>query len=64
LFTIIGIVFLINYILSKSLLISITTNNGFIASVCFKRSIIEGVEINQESAFSVVEIINKLLLKN
>ena len=61
---IIAIIFIINYILNKSLLVSVVSNSSFVASICFKRSIIEGVEINEKDAFTVVEIINKLLSKN
>jgi len=63
LFLVIAIIFIVNYILNKSLLVSVVSNSSFVASICFKRSIIEGVEINEKDAFAVVEIINKLLSK-
>lgn len=54
---IVGIPMIIGYFLSKSLVVSVTSNGGEAVSIFLKRSIIEGVEINEETAFKIVEII-------
>lgn len=59
----IGILFLIGYYLSKSLIVSVTSNGGEAVTICLKRSVIEGVEINEETAFKIVEIIKARTLE-
>ena len=50
------------YFFQKVLLISVGNNGGAIAAVAFKRSIIEGIEITENNAQHVVELINYLVL--
>ena len=59
-FVCIGIPMVIGYFLSKSLVVSVTSNGGEAVTICLKRSIIEGVEMNEETAFKIVEIIKDL----
>lgn len=60
-FVCIGIPMVIGYFLSKSLVVSVTSNGGEAVTICLKRSIIEGVEMNEETAFKIVEIIKDLM---
>lgn len=60
---IIAFVCIIFYFLNKSLLISVVSNSSWPASICFKRSIIEGVKIEEEKAQEVINIINQLLMQ-
>jgi len=59
----IALVCIIFYFLNKSLLISVVSNSSWPASICFKRSIIEGVKIEQEQAQEAINIINQLLMQ-
>ena len=60
----IGILLLIAYYLSKSLVVSVCSNGGQALTICLKRSVIEGVEINEKTAFKIVDIIkNQALLQ-
>ncbi len=56
-FVCIGIPMVIGYFLSKSLVVSVTSNGGQAITICLKRSVIEGVEMNEETAFKIVQII-------
>ncbi len=66
-FTVIGavipILFFVFYYLHKSLLISIESNSGSSIAIAFKRSVIEGVRVEEEDAQKVVAIVNDLLLR-
>jgi len=57
-----GLIPIIYYFLHKSLMLSATAHSSEIAAIAFKRSVIEGVKVEQKDAEQVVEIINKLVL--
>lgn len=59
----VGIFFIISYYLSKSLVVSVDSNGSSSITICLKRSVIEGVEINEETAFKIVDRIKELTLK-
>ena len=61
-FVCIGIPMVIGYFLCKSLVVSVTSNGGQAVTICLKRSIIEGVAINEETAFKIVQIIFAVLI--
>ncbi len=62
LFILLAGLFLFLYFHNKALVVAVVTNSGWPASVCFKSSIIEGVEIKYEQAKDAVNIINELIL--
>ena len=49
------------YILNKSLTVAVIEASGWVGSFSFKRSIIEGQNINEEEADKVIEIIRSLI---
>jgi len=49
------------YILNKSLTVGVVEASGWIGAFSFKRSIIEGQNINEEDAYKVIEIIRSLI---
>ena len=53
---------IIKFFLNKSLLISVVSNSGWGANICFKRSVIEGVKVDQAQAQEVIRIITRLLM--
>jgi len=57
-----GLIPIIYYFLHKSLMLSVTSHSADLAAIAFKRSVIEGVKVEQGDADKVVEIINKLVL--
>ena len=59
---IIGIFFIIHYFLSKTLVVQVVASSGWDATICLKRSVIEGVEINQATADRIVDIIRALVM--
>ena len=59
---ILSILCFVFYFLNKSLLITVVSNSSWPASICFKRSVIEGVSIQYEQAVEVIRIINELTL--
>lgn len=58
----VGIIPIISYFLSKSLVVNIDSNGNSSVTICLKRSVIEGVEINEQTAFKIVEIIKNRTL--
>ena len=58
-----AIICFILYKLNKALLISVVSNSSWPASICFKRSVIEGVKIDFEQSQEVINIINKLTME-
>ena len=50
------------YFLNKSMLISVVSNSGWSAGVCFKRSVIEGVKVEYAQAQEVIDIVNQLTM--
>ena len=59
---IIGIFMIIHYFLSKTLIVEVVASSGWAATICLKRSVIEGVEINQATADRIVDIIRALVM--
>jgi hypothetical protein len=59
---ILAIIFFIFYKLNKALLISVVTNSSWPANICFKRSVIEGVNVDYEQAQEVINTINQLIM--
>ena len=57
-----ALIFFIFYKLKKALLISVVTNSSWPANICFKRSVIEGINVDYEQAQEVIRIINQLTL--
>ena len=60
---VVALVELVFYYLNKALLIAVVSHSSWPASVCFKRSIIEGVGVGYEQAQEVIRIINKLTME-
>ena len=57
-----GLIFIIHYFLSKTLIIQVVASSGWDATICLKRSVIEGVEINQATADKIVDTIKDLVM--
>ena len=49
------------YFLNKNLTVAVVESSGWVGVFSFKRSVIEGQNINEEEAYSVIEIIRKLI---
>ncbi|MDQ7057438.1 MAG: hypothetical protein Q9N62_02920 [Ghiorsea sp.] len=49
------------YILNKNLTVGVVEASGWVGSFSFKRSIIEGQNINEEEAYEVIDIIRNLI---
>ena len=58
----IGLILIIHYFLSKTLLIQVVASSGWDATICLKRSVIEGIEINQATADKIVDLIKNLVM--
>ena len=58
---IIAIGFIVRYYLNKNVVLSVISHSGFSAGICFKRSIIEGVKVDEEQAQTVMEAIDYLI---
>lgn len=52
-----GLIPIIYYFLHKSLMVSVTSHSADLAAIAFKRSVIEGVKVEQGDADKVVKII-------
>lgn len=59
----IGIIPIVAYFLSKSLVVNVDSNGSSSITICLKRSVIEGVEINEAAAFKIVDRIKELTLR-
>lgn len=59
---IIPLVLLVLFFLEKRVFISVETTGGHVFSIAFKRSIIEGVAVDQERAKEVVAILQRSIL--
>jgi uncharacterized membrane protein len=59
---ILAAIFIALYYFRKVLLISVGNTGAAVAAIAFKRSVIEGIEIKEENAIHVVELINFLVL--
>ena len=57
-------VFLFMYYTRKSMVIYFIPDSSSVTSICFKRSIIEGVNMDQESASRIIAIVGRLVEKN
>ena len=57
-----GISLIIHYLLSKTLMIHVAASSGWNGIICLKRSVIEGVEISQETADAIINIVTQLTL--
>ena len=57
-----GIIFLIYYFLHKSLVVTATSHSSISAAIAFKRSVIEGIKVDQQQAEEIIRIINHLVL--
>ena len=51
------------YFLNKSLTIAVVEQSGWLGAFSFKRSVIEGKNLDEEEAYRVISIIKKLILK-
>jgi len=49
------------YVLNKNLTVAVVEASGWVGSFSFKRSVIEGQNINEEEAYEVIEIIRALI---
>ena len=58
----VGVILIIYYFLSKTLLVEVAASSGWSANICLKRSVIEGVEINQATADKIVDIVKRLII--
>ena len=63
LFMLVGAALIVWYFLSKSLLISVISNSGWEAGICFKRSVIEGVNVDYSTALKVIDVMNELVMQ-
>ncbi len=50
------------YFLRKTLLVSIQAHSGTLIAIAFKRSVMEGVSVEEEDAERVISLVNQLLL--
>lgn len=57
-----GLILIIYYFLHKTLSISVLTHSGSGAVIAFKRSVIEGIKVDESQAQRVTNIINHLTL--
>jgi len=57
-----GLILIIYYFLHKTLVVTTTTHSGQGAAIAFKRSVVEGVKIDQQQAEEIISIINELVL--
>lgn len=57
-----GVAFIVWYFLSKSLLISVVSNSGWVGAICFKRCVIEGVNVDYSTALKVIDVMNELVM--
>lgn len=55
--------FVVWYHLDKSLLVQVVSSSSWDATICFKRSVIEGVDVDYDKAIQVVDILNKLVMR-
>jgi len=60
--SLVGIVMLIAYWLSKQLTIYVETTGGMIIGLSFKRSVIENVKVDIDQALKTTHLINRLVL--
>lgn len=51
------------YVLNKNLTVGVVESSGWVGTFSFKRSVIEGQNINEEDAYKVIEIIRTLIEK-
>lgn len=51
------------YFLNKKLTVGIVENSGWIGGFSFKRSVIEGVNIDEKQAYEVIDLIRQLIEK-
>jgi hypothetical protein len=49
------------YILNKNLTVAVVEASGWVGSFSFKRSVIEGQNINEEEAYRVIDIVRTLI---
>jgi hypothetical protein len=52
---------LIYYLLNTSMLVAITEHGGTSSSICFKRSVIEGVSVGEKQAEELARILEKVV---
>ena len=60
---ILAIASIVYYFIRRSLLIEIVSASSWGASICFKRSIIEGVNVDYDKAIQVVDILTMLVMR-
>ena len=59
-FTIIGpIIFLVLYFLEKRIVVMVESTGGNVLTIAFKRSVIEGVEVDVDNARQVMQFVNQ-----
>lgn len=59
---IVPILFFLAYYLYKTLLITIRSHSGHLIAIAFKRSVIEGIKVEEADALAAVDIISELLV--
>ena len=59
---IIGLILIVYYFLSKTLLIQVAASSGWVAAILLKRSVIEGVAITPETADTIVDMVTQLTM--
>lgn len=59
---IIGVLFLLGYHFNKLIRVMVQTNGGSTFGMCFKPSLIEGVNVNMDKAQECVELINRQIM--
>ena len=59
---IIGLILIVYYFLSKTLLIQVAASSGWVAVILLKRSVIEGVAITPETADTIVDMVTQLTM--
>lgn len=57
-----GFLFIIYYFLHKTLVVTTTSHSSAGAAIAFKRSVVEGVKVEQKQAEEIIDIINSLTL--
>ena len=49
------------YVLNKNLTVAVVEASGWVGAFSFKRSVIEGQNINEEEAYKVIDIVRSLI---
>lgn len=63
-FLIIGGLFLIGYLLSKKIVLSLQSDGGMVLGLIFKRSVIENIPVDVQKALETIKLINEKVIES